>query len=91
MTNFRDSAYYHKRGNIFFDSRACYGRDPDTIIFWYALTPTGRISKFWAALRFNSERNVRPAGKEKLIQNYHFPKMPKGYTWSDPTIYSGSV
>ena len=91
MTHFRDSDYYHKRGNIYFDTRARYGRDPDTIIFWHALTPTGRISKFWATLRINGERNVRPASKEKLIQNYRLPKMPRGYTWSDPMIYSGSV
>lgn len=75
----------------YFDTRARYGREADTIIFWYAITPKGRESKYYAILRFNSDRNISSERKLQKISDYKFPKLPKGYKWSDPLLYSGEV
>jgi hypothetical protein len=91
MENFIGSRYYKEKGSIFFDNRAKYGREADTIIFWYAITPTGKISKWHATLRINSERNVSSEHKQQHVDSYVFPKMPKGYTWSKPLLYSGKM
>lgn len=90
IKNFIDSEYAkHKRP--YFNTNARYGRNADTIIFWYAITPKGKFSKWFATLRFNGERTISTERKIKEINKYTFPKLPKGYTWSEPLLYSGTV
>ena len=91
MEKYFGSEYDKRKGRFYFDSRAKFGRKPDTIVFWYALTPTGRISKWYATLRINSERNVSTERKREYVNSYAFPKLPAGYTWSKPLLYSGVI
>jgi hypothetical protein len=85
------SGYDKIKGRPYFDTRARYGREPDTIVFWYAITPKGKMSKYWATLRINSERNVGTDRKLRYIQEYQFPVLRKGYSWSNPLLYSGEI
>lgn len=91
MKKFVDSEYRKAKSNIYFDTRARYGREADTIIFWHGITPKGNVSQYFATLRINSERNISSESKMKYVVNYVFPKLPKGYTWSEPFLYSGDV
>ena len=88
IKNFRGSNY-NKKYNPYFWTKVKYGREPDTIIFWYAITPTKRISKYWNTLRFNAERNTTTEYKKDKIKNIKLSKLPKGYIWSEPLLYSG--
>lgn len=89
MKNLRESNWKHKY--IFFHTNARYGRKADTIILRYAITPTGRGSKYWANIRINGERIPHPT--EEQLQYYsqpelmRLPKLPKGYRWSEPYLY----
>lgn len=87
MKNLRESNWKHKY--IFFHTNARYERKADTIILRYAITPTGRGSKFWATIRINGERIPNPTNEE--LENYSkemsLPKLPKGYRWSEPYLY----
>lgn len=90
MKNFLDSEYRKKR-NIYFVTNAKYGKNPDIIIFWYAITPYGKISKYWNTLRFNGEMQWNEKQITERINKMNFPKLPKGYKWSEPYLYSGSI
>ena len=90
MKTFEESNY-RKQRNIYFDTKSKHGRKADTIIFWYAITPKGNISSYWNTLRFNSERNVSREYMEQKIKDMKFPKLPKGYIWSKPLLYSGNL
>lgn len=91
MKGFIGSVYDKTKGRPYFDTRTRYEREADTIVFWYAITPTERISKYWATLRINSERNVSSERKRKCVKEYKHPKLPKGYSWSEPLLYSGKI
>lgn len=76
----------------YFWDRAAYDRPPDIIIFWWAVTPTGRVSKYWRTLTFNgrldlSDDEVLTGVRQEIAA--HKPRLPRGYTWSAPYQYSG--
>jgi len=48
------------------------------VYIWRALTPTGRISKF-----FHAERSK----KWREVNYYPLPKLRKGYQWKGPYLY----
>ena len=78
LKGFRESNY---------SKRPYFTSDGNRIIFWYAITPTGRESKYWATLTIKGDRDYDEFMVEKIInqiKNYPFPKLPKGYTWSEP-------
>ena len=81
-----------KGGRPYFCTNARYGRAADTIVLWFAYTPTGRVSKYWHILRLNGEHygEMDDEAVERLVARKEilFPKMPKGYTWSEPYRYS---
>lgn len=91
MKKLFESEYDKIKGRPFFDTRARYGRPADTIIFWYAVSPTGRISKYWTTLRINAEKVTDKNEKKKYIQQYELPVLRRGYKWSEPFLYSGEV
>jgi hypothetical protein len=77
----------------YFWTRASYERPADIIVFWYARTPTGRISKYWTTHTFCADALGRwTAGTiAERIARHTFPKLPRGYRWSEPLQYSGDV
>ena len=70
---------------------ARYGRQADTVIFFFAYTPTGRVSKFWVS--FTMRYSLRD--KHERLRRYIRERRPslrgrlKGYRWSKPYLYSG--
>ena len=70
---------------------ARYGRPADTVIFFFAYTPTGRVSKYWAS--FTMHYSLRDKWR-RLIQ-YMKEQRPslrrslRKYRWSKPFLYSG--
>jgi hypothetical protein len=48
------------------------------IYIWRALTPKGRVSKYFHAGLFHVYRDTN---------FYPLPKVPKGYTWTGPFLY----
>lgn len=92
MKSFFGSDYDNKKGRLFFATNARYGRDSDTIVIWFAYTPTKRVSKYWHMLRLNGDYygKLTDIELERIISNkkIEFPKLPKGYTWSEPHRYS---
>lgn len=92
MESFYGCPYDKQKGRLYFDTKAKHGRPADTIVIWFAYTPTGRVSKYWHTIRLNSDyfgelsdEKVETIISEKKIM---FPKMPKGYSWSIPYRYS---
>ena len=92
MTSLFDCHEYHdRRGVPYIVTNARYGRPADTVIFYYAYTPTGRVSKFWCAHQMNY------ALKDKQMRHREYLKTQrpnltgklKGYRWSVPYLYSG--
>lgn len=92
MKSFFGSPYDKKKGRPYFDTRARYGRPSDAIVIWFAYTPTGRISKFCHTLRLNADYygEVSDDDLERIISTkvICFPKLKRGYTWSEPYRYS---
>lgn len=92
MKSFFGCPYDIKIGRPYFCTNARYGRPSDTIVFWFAYTPTGRVSKYWQTLRLNADYygEVGDADLERIIakKKIRFPKLRKGYTWSEPYRYS---
>ncbi len=93
----RNESEYFKKYNPYFDSRAKYGRDADTIILYQFVTPTGRWSKYQATLRFNSER-IHKNKIEKIeeyyndLENKTFKnEIKKGYSIGEVILYSGNL
>lgn len=95
----RSESQYFKEFNPFFDTRARFGKEPDTIILYVLKTPSGKWSKYWATLRFNSERNVSEAYKMEEIEKYYNQlinrtfksEIKKGYTIAEVILYSGHI
>ena len=48
------------------------------VYIWRALTPTGRISKYYHAELSNTWRTKN---------NYPLPKLRRGYVWNGPYLY----
>lgn len=73
--------------------KARYGRPADTIIFFFAYTPTGRISVYWAS--YTMHYSLRD--KHERLRRYIKEERPslkgrlKGYRWSKPYLYSGDL
>jgi len=88
LTKYFESEFA-KHERMYFWSKASYNRKSDTIILWRAKTPTGRISKYWATLRINGERQITKEKMIDVIKNYKLPKLKKGYAWSEPMLYCG--
>jgi hypothetical protein len=92
MKRFIGCPYEKKKGRIYFCTHARYDRPADTIVFWFAYTPTGKVSKWWHILRLNADYygEISDRRLSKLIsqKQIHFPKLRKGYTWSEPYRYS---
>jgi len=71
-----------KRPYIYTDHK----RNPITYIV-SAITPKGRESKFWKAYTvYNNHSKYSHEYCIKSLLN-SLPKMPKGYTWSNPESY----
>ena len=74
------------------NTRVFLGREPDTVFFFYGITPSGRVSKHWAAYHtipeFSKETKLR--GLDHYIK-HRLPKLPKGYIWSEPRLYAGKL
>ena len=91
---FHESEFYKKKGNVYFWTNSSYGRPADTIVFWYLLTPTGRCSKYWETLRFNADVFGSSVKYEDFVMESNrkcLLKLPKGYSRSEPFLYSGKI
>lgn len=92
MDSFFGCPYDKKKGRLYLDSRARHGRPADAIAVWFAYTPTGKVSKYWHSLRLNADYYGRLSDEEleTIIEKKKimFPKLPKGYSWSNPYRYS---
>lgn len=92
MEKFFGCPYDKKKGRPYFATRAKYDRPADSIVIWFAYTPTGRVSKYWHTLRLNAdyygELSDEELGKIISQKKITFPKLPKGYSWSIPYRYS---
>lgn len=95
----RENSDYFKTHNPYTDTRAREGREADTIIYFAIKTPTGKWSKFFANLRFNSERNLTAHSKQEEINEYYIylinktykQEIKKGYTIAEVILYSGRL
>ena len=67
---------------------ARYGRPADTIIFFFAYTPTGRVSKYWTAFTMRYSLRDKHDRLRRYIRKVR-PGLRKGYRWSEPYLYSG--
>lgn len=96
IVRFEESEYL-KEYRPYFDTRAKYGRDADTLLLFQLKTPTGKWSKKWATLRFNSEHNVKnkveqiEAYKERLENEVYKQEIKKGYSIGEIILYSGAI
>ncbi|SRR5574344_1030904 len=70
--------------------------DDDLVIIWFLLTPTGKVSTHWFVLRFSPlyENTKEYIEKEIDSAKSEIPKkynkyIKKGYTVSNPYLYSG--
>lgn len=87
LKNLSESNYSKKP---YFNRNADFNYEGDSIIFWYATTPTGRESKYYAILKLKNTIDYSENGAEYTkdrILNYDLPKLRKGYTWSEPLVY----
>ena len=81
------------KGRLYFSTKADRDRDGDIIVIWYMKTPTGRISKFYHVERWNGTKYKFITDndlKKGELKSNAFTPLPKGYTWSEPLLYSGS-
>ena len=88
--------YTDRRWPPYHDTHARHGRPSDTVVFWFAYTPRGRVSKYWASLQLHyalpdkQSRVRRYVGGECLYER--LPSLGgklKGYRWSKAYLYSG--
>lgn len=92
MTSIFDcKEYTAKTWPPYHDCNARYGRPADTVVFWFAYTPTGRVSRYWASLQL---RYSLPDKQSRALR-YVRERRPslrgrlKGYKWSRAYLYSG--
>lgn len=81
------------KGRLYFNTKAEYGRNEDIIVIWFMKTPKGRFSKFYHVKRWNgtiykfiTDEDLKQGETERNA----FTPLSKGYTWSEPYLYSGS-
>ena len=93
MTSIFDcEEYTRKQWPPYMVDNASYGRPADTVVFFFAYTPTGRVSKYWAAWTCNYALR----DKQRRLERYIERGLPnttgklKGYRWSRPYLYSGN-
>ena len=88
---FDDKFYTAKTWPAYIDTHAEWGREEDTVFYFYGITPTGRVSKWWAAYSvpptYSKERKQYKLNK--YIETLR-PRLPKGYRWSEPKLYAGT-
>lgn len=72
-------------------TNARYGRPADTVIYFFAYTPKGRISKYWSSFTMHYSLRDKQRRLERYIreQRYEFRGRLKGYRWSKAYLYSG--
>ena len=70
---------------------ARYGRPADTVIFFFAYTPTGRVSKYWVSFRMHYYLRDKHERLRRYISAMRpsLRRSPEGYRWSIPYLYSG--
>ena len=70
---------------------ARYGRPADTVIFFFAYTPTGRVSKYWVSFRMHYSLRDKHERLRRYIREMRpsLRRSPEGYRWSRPYLYSG--
>ena len=93
MEKYFGSKVEKTKGRLYFNTYANRDRDGDIIVIWYMLTPTGRFSKFYHVRRWkgNIFRFITDTDlKQGELERNAFTSLPKGYTWSEPLLYSGS-
>lgn len=94
----RSESKYFKYKNLYFDARASYNREADTIILFVFKTPTGKWSNKWSALRFNSEK-LKPTTNmmDKIrfhyedLQEKYKKEIKQGYKIAEVIHYSGKL
>ena len=91
-TIWNDTLYMAKHQPPYMNTRIYYGEKEDTIFFFYGITPSGRVSKFWAAYHTIPELST-----EQKLRNLDYyiqtrrPGLPRGYKWSEPYLYAGEL
>lgn len=69
-----------------------YGEPQDAVIFWYAYTPTGKVSKYWQSLqiRYGAKASHKwlEERAERFEREHGLPRLRKGYTWSKVYLHS---
>ena len=70
---------------------AGHGRPADTVIFFFAYTPTGRVSKYWASFTMHYSLRDKHDRLRRYIREMRprLRRSPEGYRWSSPYLYSG--
>lgn len=67
-----------------------YGTPDNTVVYWFARTPRGKVSKFWCSLTLSGGLSASDM-RRRIVR--HFlrgrPDLPKGYRWSRTYLYSG--
>lgn len=66
----------------------------NTSVVWYMITPTGRVSKYWYAYTWRGTSypmGVTQNMVDKTFNAQKICKLPKGYKWSEPYLYSGNI
>ena len=93
MTSIFDcEEYTRKQWPPYQVDNARYGRPADTVVFFFAYTPTGRVSKYWAAWRGHYALRDKPKRLARYME-WGLPSTTgklKGYRWSRPYLYSGN-
>lgn len=95
----RSESQYLREYNPYYDSRASFGREADTIILYVFKTPTGKWShKLWQTLRFSSESPKTATQKMNLIEKHrkdiiekNKADIKKGYKLDEIILYSGNI
>ena len=94
MERIFDCAEYTRngtRGVPYQWDHARYGRPADTVIFFFAYTPKGRVSKYWSSFTMHYSLPDKQRRLERYMREvrYEFRGRLKGYRWSKPYLYSG--
>ena len=93
MEKYIGSKVEKTRGRLYFNTYADRDRNGDIIVIWNMKTPTGRFSKFFHVKRWNGNvyKFITDEDlKQGELERNAFTSLPKGYTWSEPLLYSGS-
>lgn len=83
------------KGRLCFNTFNNASMKHDIMYIWFLFTPTGRQSKFWHTVKFNSARNISDNYidnqlknvQPELMNNEFKSYLKKGYTISEPYKY----